>query len=271
MPFEKTLKILEDFETYFEKGFVNHEFSPRGLPKEFTTEEKERLKELIWKEGKKDDSEAIFPKFENQFIQDVKALIDSKIFFHFCPIKIYSSNYQERLDIYKKKFYDASEIEFIEDEAKIYSSKFDELNLLKVNEAYLKCFALIPDGDERKNISISRYRIQEFLIQRAGLFGSELKFNDNKFTLDKKANIVPNLEWEGKKTELIELIKALIEAQKIKYVHEKDVFAIFGRLFELDLTSYSKDLYKITNRNRGSETLFLDILKDSFSEYVNKK
>ena len=118
-------------------------------------------------------------------------------------------------------------------------------------------------------------------IDRASLLEFNYFLTDeiNKIKQENSNQLAPNnkLTWHGSKTELVELIKSLIEAGSLKGLEtgsikgtQKDIFKIFENFFGFDLNNFEQTIQKITKRSNGSETLFIDKLKHNFTAFSIK-
>lgn len=94
--------------------------------------------------------------------------------------------------------------------------------------------------------------------------------DDKKNKLQNTGFIKSNIKWQGTQTELTELIKALIENGNIQGT-QKDVFNSFTDFLNFDINNQSKLINDIKNRNNGSETIFLDKLKSSLLNFINRE
>ncbi|MBS9767069.1 MAG: RteC domain-containing protein [Flavobacteriaceae bacterium] len=70
-------------------------------------------------------------------------------------------------------------------------------------------------------------------------------------------------------TELVELVKALKESNVIDGT-QKDLINTFAVFFGVTINNPNKLLQDIKKRNNGSETLFLDKLKEGLLDFINK-
>lgn len=101
-----------------------------------------------------------------------------------------------------------------------------------------------------------------------------LEYNDLlDFQLKKKKTPIKtssDLNWVGGQTELIELIKSLIENGSIKGV-QKEIIRSFGNFLNIKINNPDKLIQDIKTRNNGSETLFIDKLKSSLLGFIKKE
>ncbi len=103
-----------------------------------------------------------------------------------------------------------------------------------------------------------------YLLYRLSYRISNLKKeNPNSF------DAVTPLQWQGTQTELIELVKALIQAGKVKGT-QTEIITTFSKFFQKEINNPDKILQDIKKRNNGSETLLLDNLKKSLLDYFQK-
>jgi hypothetical protein len=79
------------------------------------------------------------------------------------------------------------------------------------------------------------------------------------------------IKWNGSQTELIELIKALIENNSIKGQNQKNTIYLFSKFLKMDIKNPDKIIQDVKKRNNGSETLFLDKLKTTLYDYIQKE
>jgi hypothetical protein len=93
-------------------------------------------------------------------------------------------------------------------------------------------------------------------------------YSENKeYFIDTSINPIV---WNGTPTELMELIKALIENRSIKGDSQKNIIKLFTRLLNIDIKYPDKLITDIKKRSNGSETLFLDKLKTTLYDYIQK-
>lgn len=146
----------------------------------------------------------------------------------------------------------------------------ESLEQLKSGEIWFKIY---PYNIEREKPNIKSIveaatllEYNSFLTNEIELIKQDNSKSVNSMQLDDK-NI--RLKWNGKKTELVELIKSLIEHGSIEG-SGVELAEIFGNFFRIELNNFDQTVQKIANRSQGSETLFLDKLKTSFINYRNK-
>lgn len=90
---------------------------------------------------------------------------------------------------------------------------------------------------------------------------------NNDYYIDLSKN---KLAWKGTQTELIELIKALIENGSIKGASQKNIIDLFAKFLNINIKHPDKIIQDIKKRNNDSETLFLDKLKSTLYDYTQK-
>ena len=280
-PLSESLQILLDFNlekifTYNSQFDVLEANDYDNYYEAFSEEEKWLF---FWENRTKGNHEDVFPwensswkqLFEIQFQKDIKDAIDKKKYFFCCPLKIYKDCYNNRLQSFKETNYDALDIDFIIYESELYSISFDEI---KNKNGYFRLFHLI-DEEQKKILGYSKDRIKLFLTEKALELGYSLVFESSKFTLNKINNSLPSntnqtkrLKWKGTKQDFIELTKALKESDVFNETHN-EIVEVLTKAIDIEITSdISSYNQKLKKRNIGSETLFLDKLKDSMLNYI---
>ncbi len=84
-------------------------------------------------------------------------------------------------------------------------------------------------------------------------------------------NSIAPVNWTGNQTELMELIKALIENGSVKG-KQKDIIINFCHFFNIEIKNPDKLINDIRRtRNNGNETIFIDKLKNSLLNFINKE
>lgn len=86
----------------------------------------------------------------------------------------------------------------------------------------------------------------------------------------KQSKIITNFKTNITQTELIELVKALIENGTITG-KQKDIINDFSNFFNIEVNNPDKLITDLKKRNNGSETLFLDKLKTSLFNHFTKE
>lgn len=107
------------------------------------------------------------------------------------------------------------------------------------------------------------------IVPFVGLYDS-LKIVSNSNIL-KSTKVIENqqIQWHGSQTELIELIKSLIENNTLRG-KQKEIISRVSKIFGVKINNPDKLIQDIKKRNIGSETLFLDKLKSSLYDFINK-
>lgn len=77
------------------------------------------------------------------------------------------------------------------------------------------------------------------------------------------------IKFHGNNVEFVELVKALIENGNLKGT-QKEIFKTLSEFFEIEVKHPDKTISDIKKRNNGSETLFLDRLKESMITHITK-
>lgn len=104
----------------------------------------------------------------------------------------------------------------------------------------------------------------EFLILKRKELTGDISIKDNLKKID------VNLQWYGNQSELIELIKALIENGNLKG-NQKDIFNEVQKVFNFELNNIDQAITKFNERSQQTETKFLDKLKASLSKHISTK
>lgn len=113
-----------------------------------------------------------------------------------------------------------------------------------------------------------KYKNFEYTVNQVIDFINDKKQELNNLPINTKQ--INKLNWNGTKTELTELIKALIENGNIQGT-QKDIFNSFTDFLNFDINYQSKLINDIKKRNNGSETIFLDKLKSSLLNFINRE
>jgi len=148
--------------------------------------------------------------------------------------------------------------------------------LKSYNTYSLKALALKSPLYQILSDLFSDIDIKEVFDLEELIFKYEFK-NWRKFIelIDEKLNNSPTikkietLKWKGAKIEFVELSKALIESNLFDGT-QKEIVAKLSAFFEIDIKTYDQKLTQIKGRNNGSETLFLDQLKQNLDKYTKK-
>lgn len=90
---------------------------------------------------------------------------------------------------------------------------------------------------------------------------SEVSIETNKMPV--------TMTWRKSKTDLVELIKALIETKSIEYEDEKDVYSQFSKLFELELKP--NDSLKGVRRKKDPSEHFTAILNKAILDWIEHR
>jgi len=209
-------------------------------------------------------------------------------------LKKYKESYDNRLESHKATYEDYDELHFIDYELGFYQVCYETANVTEqrlivnnkdyteyeyryinefeyndinqidanINENY-DIKALIKDDSKYMTdgynleicdqLTTSFKKIKEFLNVKKNKLT-----NDNEFT---------KVKFHGNQTEFIELIKALTENGNIKGI-QKDNIEICSKFFDIEIKYPAKLISDFKIRNNGSETLFLDRLKQSLFDYI---
>jgi len=77
------------------------------------------------------------------------------------------------------------------------------------------------------------------------------------------------IEYSLTQTELLELVKALIQAGKVKG-KQKEIITAFSKFFSVKVKNPDQTIHGFKTRNNDRETLFLDNLKTALLDYIKR-
>lgn len=197
----------------------------------------------------------LLDEVRKQFTFDYYDNIEKGIYFFGCPLNVYKTTYTKRKEKFLVDFIDANEIDFLDYQLR----HFD----IEDNEEILPYPEIIIERQIAKNLTYSIIKTIIFLYDKVDELGYKQDRNGfyNKKELTK--TLYNTLKWHGDKSNLIEVIEALIVNNNIKGT-KKDIYETFGRLFNEDLSGHAITVNKFgTIRNNGNETKFLNELKTS--------
>jgi hypothetical protein len=199
-------------------------------------------------------------------------------------LREYSKNYD--IELLKSLSKDVSFYLFVEKEEK--EAEFDLQDIQEAIDKRKESRLEIPyiKPIKPKNLTEKQKKIIEktplntnpILDKEALLFPYEffsvrkfqLKINDKINELQDSINKTnSNIKFNVTSTEMIELIKSLIENGCVKG-KQKEIINAFSVFFNVEVKHPNKLINDIKNRNVGSETLFLDKLKTSLYNYITK-
>jgi hypothetical protein len=150
------------------------------------------------------------------------------------------------------------------EEIKSYNSYISEITAIK-SPLNLILSDLISEIDVKEVFNLEELIFKyEFKNWRKFIELIDEKLNDSP-TIKK----IETLKWKGTKIEFVELSKALIESNLFDGT-QKEIVAKLSAFFEIDIKTYDQKLTQIKGRNNGSETLFLDQLKQNLDKYTKK-
>lgn len=258
MLFDKTERLVskylkEQFLPQLEMGVI--ETNKFIIPKSFKLDEFQIM--------------AIECMFEKEYVENN---INQKYFFG-CIFNTAKNTYFARLEGCREVYPDIHESSFI----------YTEINncLKKFNFPYI-------DETLRKNIEYSIERYEEFLkelLENIGYEAFKVKFDENgmevpswyvHYSVRKKNyfkgnNFVPYMDIKISQTQFMELFKSLYDLGAFPSINQKDALIHFCKLFNKKIYNPDKLLQDIKNRNIGSESLYIDKLKASLLEFINKE
>lgn len=202
----------------------------------------------------------------------------------------YKEVYNTRLEIYLIQYVDYSEKDFIDKEI-IYFDNCLQTSKIEIREKtrYIgpdmeleNYFEYDTDGTFSVNTEVLSYIKQEGNSEIFDYFDLNLceKFQLSfkkiiEFLQDKKKELTTQTtqktqKFYGSQIEFIELIKSLIENGNLKGT-QKDIIENCKNFFDIEINNPEKTISDINKRNNGSETLFIDKLKNSLFNYIQQK
>lgn len=202
----------------------------------------------------------------------------------------YKEVYNTRLEIYLIQYVDYSEKDFIDKEI-IYFDNCLQTSKIEIREKtrYIgpdmeleNYFEYDTDGTFSVNTEVLSYLQQEGNSEIFDYFDLNLceKFQLSfkkiiEFLQDKKKELTTQTtqktqKFYGSQIEFIELIKSLIENGNLKGT-QKDIIENCKNFFDIEINNPEKTISDINKRNNGSETLFIDKLKNSLFNYIQQK
>lgn len=234
----------------------------------------ESIKEIIYKKN----GDVIFNT--NLTKEEQNAFVDGVLFNRFNNAKNLDENkksllIKEYIEGFRKGYF---EFEYVSD-FQIVSTVLGETFPFVVNSMY-STETKIENGNRNEEIKTyniafengKKYKALETVLDNPlkfdTLFSSALSnFKENK---SETKLSVPEIKFNISQTELMELIKALIENGNVIGL-QKNIVIEFSKFFNLEIKNPDKIIQDIKNRNNNSETLFLDKLKTSFLNFIQKK
>ena len=246
MAFEKT--IIE-FNSFKESTSLRFPIAP-------STGEEEILMDLEYDEWE----EFHLPKISETFRKEYEQHIKDGVCFYGCPFSIYEENYKKRLSDFLVLYPDATEIDFIKQEYLAFDIGFNAPQSLASDEL-------------KKKMNFSIEKTCQFLRKKSKELGYSLQIPQKEdgfnFSITNKTDAAEPkqlLKWHGDKSNLIELVKALIENGSLKG-QQKDIFKTIEGIFNIKLNQ-DKTISGFRERNDENETKFLDALKTSLKDYI---
>jgi len=150
------------------------------------------------------------------------------------------------------------------EEIKSYNSYISEINSIK-SPLNLILSDLISEIDVKEVFDLEELIFKyEFKNWRKFIELIDEKLNDSP-TIKK----IETLKWKGTKADFVELSKALILSDMFNGT-QKEIVEKLSAFLEIDIKNYDQKLIQIKGRNNGSETLFLNKLKQNLDNYFKK-
>jgi hypothetical protein len=220
-------------------------------------------------------------------------------------LKEYKETYSSRLENHVSKYEDYDELHFINNELYVYQNCFSTANVSErrvmeynrdfegYRSYYLNDFEFNEIYDEepkgRENytvkdmikneskfltdgydLEICNQLTNSFLKITSFLESKLLEIESNE---QKEIHTDKTLNWIGTQTELIELIKALIENGniKVKNGEQGKTIEAISHFFSFPINNPNKLIADLKIRSNESETLFLNQLKKSLFNYITRE
>ncbi len=236
------------------------------------------IREYITKQGFKNHWEEI------NFFRNIKPYILSKLIYHnkifriqtACPVdggKMYTSYFSEQLQELRQEY-----------QEHIYNSDFYRYyrsGRTDRDETYFRLGNInFHDGLNSFVFEIDPLFSTYYDNKVARIIANELlytyilqKISDDNIAGSLSARDIPSdaIHWTDSKNTLIELIYALYANGSLSYgkVGIRKISLVLERLFQITLRDLHNSFHRMKDRT-GSRTAFLDQLKSSLEEYMNK-
>lgn len=171
--------------------------------------------------------------------------------FSYASFDNYVNLFKIQSEIFKSSYIDSNDIDFIN----------SELQKLEVKREKLKSKYLHIRLLNEINIKIYTFtlnRIEEFLKNKL-----------NQSETSTSINEIEPLNFKGSQTQLMELIKALVESDLIEGT-QTNTIKQFSNFFNKEINNPSKLIQDIKGKNNDSKTAFLDLLKTNLNNYLMK-
>jgi hypothetical protein len=196
-----------------------------------------------------------------------KIVIFIERYIAFCKVHIPDIIYQYSFDMQKELFYGKNDLE------KRMQIIKNHLSMIYFNEKYDKVSnGCVFGGNDFGIIYAINQNDTKKFFESEILKEEYQKLKDT--SSDKKEYFIDTsidpIVWNGTPTELIELIKALIENRSIKGDSQKKIISSFTKFLNIDIKHPDKLIQDIRKRNNKSETLFLDKLQTTLYDYISK-
>jgi len=167
--FKKTNEFLVNFYKILNKEF-EESTAPTGAPDEYDFEgELNYIFLELWEKESKYYLFGAGDQYQMTRNYELKELTDKGVYFRFCKFKVYEKTYKERLSKFQEIYEDAEEIDFIENELEAFSKPIGSEEPFK----YL-------DIKQKKDLTFTRKRTVDFLVQQAKTIGYNIIVSVNK-------------------------------------------------------------------------------------------
>ena len=263
--FKETIKIQEELQDLQEQEELRVFQSENPHLAHYSDKEFNKIQKEIFEES---EEYKLKKKIKISYEIEYNELNKSETYFLGCNSKVYISNYEQRLNNFKKEYSDAKEHDFI----------FDELEML----IHFKPPKFL-NTKILKSIKYSIDRIKEFLIEKLGknftitfskdkkgLETLSIKSNLKELSIQKMDNSKIKWNKERSNTDLVELGKALYETGYIENINQKEFLELFFNFFNREVKNPDTTLTKIINRKKD-KLILIPILEDKMIKWIDSK
>lgn len=243
--YNKLKELYQEFHELKVLPYIEFSHSARGL----LVQTKDEIKNYYFK-----TSEVAFKKYSTSLLKKLNQLIVN-------INKISIDEIKQKFDDYEYYYnFEEYSIESI-------------LNLDPESDLYLDLSFPI-NKLSNDNSSEKIYSLQEVLLKfsKVEIVNDVIDLMDSLSDIKNEATmpITSKYKFHGTQTEFIELIKALVENGNLKGV-QKDIINDLSAFFDIEIKHPNKLIQDIRKRNIGSETLFLDKLNSSLSDFITRE
>lgn len=256
--FNETSLFLSQFEANWTSYYSDH-YEP------LSPDDYESLKNEFWGNESNIYPAGAFHDYHYILSKELEQFNSQNKFFRFCKFSTYKDTFSSRFTAFIKEYEDAELMDFIKEEITVYLVPFAKHD-----------FFQFVDDSGLLRLNLAKNKTLSFLLEKGEEIGIEFIINKNSFTCQNKTTktekpIENNIfEWVGDKSNLIEVIEALLINGNIKgKKHKAQTYRNFSSLFGEDLSNHDNVVQTFKSR-AGSATRFLDELKVSLTDKLSK-